>query len=135
MAGNAAGVPRVGCVPFEKKPPRAVLILQNAGAERPLHFAAPAKNRKKKLQNRGEKMKKAIPISELKPITQIEIDVLRTIALNLGGKNKGFVPYNQIAKANNLDRDVVARAVKKMEKNRILKIEDGKLEILHVISI
>lgn len=80
-------------------------------------------------------MKKAILISELKPITQIEIDVLRTIALNLGGKNKGFVPYNQIAKANNLDRDVVARAVKKMEKNRILKIEDGKLEILHVVSI
>lgn len=80
-------------------------------------------------------MKKAIPISELKPITETEITVLRAIAINLGGKKKGFVPYNQIAKANNLDRDDVARAVKKMAKNRILKIEDGKLEILHVVSV
>lgn len=80
-------------------------------------------------------MQRTIKISELKEMDKTSILVLRTISLQLGEENEGYVDYNLIAKSNDLSRNTVAKAVNRMVKKKILKKEQGKLTILNSIVI
>jgi RIO-like serine/threonine protein kinase len=80
-------------------------------------------------------MQRTIKISEMKAIDKTAILVLRTISLQLGEDNEGYVDYNLIAKSNDLSRNTVAKAVNRMVKKKILKKEKGKLSILNSVVI
>ncbi len=74
-------------------------------------------------------MDRAIKIKNLAPLDDTAIQILRIISLKIGDKGGAFVPYMQIAKSLNLDRDTVAKSVKKMIKRGILKEVKGELTI------
>ena len=57
------------------------------------------------------------------------------ISLHLGADSAAFVDYKTIAKSLNMDRDTVRKAINRMIKNRILKIENGKLSIPSAVLI
>ena len=61
--------------------------------------------------------------------------ILRVISLHLGADSAAFVDYKTIAKSLNMDRDTVRKAINRMIKNRILKIENGKLSIPNAVLV
>jgi len=80
-------------------------------------------------------MKRALKIEELKPIDQTSVDVLRVISLHLGDEKARYVDYNVIAKALNITRETVSKAVNRMVKSGVLSKKDGKLSILNAVLV
>ena len=80
-------------------------------------------------------MTRAIKIENLTKIDATSAQILRVISLHLGAEPAAFVDYKTIAKSLNMDRDTVRKAVNRMIKNRILKIENGKLSIPNAVIL
>ncbi|MBS5023912.1 MAG: helix-turn-helix domain-containing protein [Firmicutes bacterium] len=80
-------------------------------------------------------MTRAIKIENLTKIDATSAQILRVISLHLGADSAAFVDYKTIAKSLNMDRDTVRKAINRMIKNRILKIENGKLSIPNAVIL
>lgn len=80
-------------------------------------------------------MTRALKIEKLTEIDKTSAQILRVISLHLGADEAAFVDYELIAKSLNMDRDTVRKAINRMIKNRILKIENGKLSIPSAVLI
>ena len=80
-------------------------------------------------------MTRALKIENLTEIDKTSAQILRVISLHLGADEAGYVNYKLIAKSLNLDRDIVRNAVNRMIKNKILKIENGKLSIQNAVIL
>ena len=80
-------------------------------------------------------MTRAIKIENLMKIDATSAQILRVISLHLGADSAAFVDYKTIAKSLNMDRDTVRKAINRMIKNRILKIENGKLSIPSAVLV
>lgn len=77
----------------------------------------------------------AIKVEDLPPLDATCVQVLRVIVLKLAGKRRGRVEYKAIGKAINKDRDVVAKAVRRLIKKQVLTIEDNELVLLNGIEV
>ena len=80
-------------------------------------------------------MTRALKIEKLTEIDKTSAQILRVISLHLGADEAGFVDYDLIGKSLNLDRDTVRKSVNRMIKNKILKIEKGKLSIQNAVIL
>ena len=76
-------------------------------------------------------MKRAIKIEDLPALDDTARDVLRVIALHLGERESAFVNYNLIAKSIGTKRNVVASAIERLKKKRVVKVVNGELTILN----
>ena len=79
-------------------------------------------------------MKKSIKIENLPALDTTAVHVLRVIVLKLGDKRRGFVDYNIIAKSLDVKARTVARAVVRLEKKRVLRRDNGELELLESVD-
>lgn len=85
---------------------------------------------------KGAKMSKmAIKIEDLPALDATSVQVLRCIVLKLGGATRGRVEYKVIGKSIGKHRDVVAKAVKRLEEKRLLGIEYGELVLLNIVQV
>lgn len=80
-------------------------------------------------------MTRAIKIENLTKIDATSAQILRVVSLHLGADEAAFVDYKTIAKSLNMDRDTVRKAVNRMIRNKILKIENGKLSIPNAVLV
>ena len=80
-------------------------------------------------------MTRALKIEKLTEIDKTSAQILRVISLHLGADSAAFVDYKTIAKSLNMNRDTVRKAINRMIKNRILKIENGKLSIPSAVLV
>ena len=80
-------------------------------------------------------MTRSIKIENLTKIDATSAQILRVISLHLGADSAAFVEYKTIAKSLNMNRDTVRKAINRMIKNRILKIENGKLSIPSAVLV
>ena len=80
-------------------------------------------------------MTRALKIEKLTEIDKTSAQILRVISLHLGADSAAFVDYKTIAKSLNMNRDTVRKAINRMIKNRILKIENGKLSIPNAVIL
>lgn len=79
--------------------------------------------------------KMAIKIEDLPALDATSVQVLRCIVLKLGGARRGFVEYKVIGKSIGKHRDVVAKAVKRLEEKKVLGIEYGELVLLNIVEV
>ncbi len=79
-------------------------------------------------------MKKSIKIENLPALDTTAVHVLRVIVLKLGDKRRGFVDYNIIAKSLDVKARTVARAVVRLEKKKMLRRDNGELELLETVD-
>ena len=79
-------------------------------------------------------MKKSIKIENLPSLDGTAVHVLRVIVVKLGNRRRGFVDYNIIAKSLNIKARTVARAVVRLEKKRVLRRDNGELELLESVE-
>ena len=79
--------------------------------------------------------KVAIKIEDLPPLDPTCVQVLRVIVLKLAGKRRGRVEYKAIGKSINKERDVVAKAVRRLIKKGVLTIENNELVLLNVVEL
>lgn len=79
-------------------------------------------------------MKKSIKIENLPSLDGTAVHVLRVIAVKLGDKRRGFVDYNIIAKSLHIKTKAVAQAVIRLEKKRVLRRDNGELELLETVE-
>lgn len=77
----------------------------------------------------------AIKVEDLPPLDPTCVQVLRCIVLKLGGERRGRVEYKVIGKSINKDRDVVAKAVRRLMKKQVLTIENKELVLLKVVEL
>ena len=75
-------------------------------------------------------MKKSIKIENLPALDTTAVHVLRVIVLKLGDKLRGFVDYNIISKS----LSVKARTVVRLEKKKMLRRDNGELELLETVD-
>ena len=80
-------------------------------------------------------MTRALKIEKLTEIDATSAQILRVISLHLGAEPAAFVDYKTIAKSLNMDRDTVRKAINRMIRNKILKIENGKLSITNAVLV
>lgn len=80
-------------------------------------------------------MKRAIKIENLPALDETSRDVLRVIAIHLGERESAFVNYNLIAKSIGTERNVVASAVERLKKKRVLAEEHGRLKIINSVLV
>ena len=79
--------------------------------------------------------KMAIKIEDLPALDATSVQVLRCIVLKLGGAHRGYVAYKVIGKSIGKHRDVVAKAVKRLEEKKVLGIEYGELVLLNIVEV
>ena len=79
--------------------------------------------------------KDAIKIEDLPPLDATAVQVLRCIVLKLAGAQRGYVPYKTIGKSIGKTRDVVAKAIKRLERKQVIKREFGELVLLNVVKV
>lgn len=79
--------------------------------------------------------KMAIKIEDLPALDTTSVQVLRCIVLKLGGAHRGYVAYKVIGKSIGKHRDVVAKAVKRLEEKKVLGIEYGELVLLNIVEV
>ena len=79
-------------------------------------------------------MKKSIKIENLPALDTTAVHVLRVIVLKLGDKRRGFVDYNIIAKSLDVKARTVARAVVRLEKKKMLRRDNGEVELLETVD-
>ena len=79
-------------------------------------------------------MKKSIKIENLPALDTTAVHVLRVIVVKLGEKRRGFVDYNIIAKSLDVKARTVARAVVRLEKKKMLRRDNGELELLETVD-
>ena len=77
----------------------------------------------------------AIKVEDLPPLDATCVQVLRCIVLKLGGKRRGRVEYKAIGRSINKERDVVAKAVRRLIEKGVLVIENNELVLLNVIEV
>ena len=77
----------------------------------------------------------AIKVEDLPSLDATCVQVLRCVVLKLCGKRRGRVEYREIGKSINKDRDVVAKAVKRLIQKEILSIENDELVLLNVVEV
>lgn len=77
----------------------------------------------------------AIKVEDLPPLDATCVQVLRCIVLKLAGERRGRVEYKVIGKSINKDRDVVAKAVRRLIKKQVLTIENNELVLLNVVEL
>ena len=95
-----------------------------------------AGRRIKKIRKGRKKMSKiAIKVEDLPSLDATCVQVLRCVVLKLCGKRRGRVEYREIGKSINKDRDVVAKAVKRLIQKEILSIENDELVLLNVVEV
>lgn len=80
-------------------------------------------------------MTRAIKIEDLPSLDDTAIQVLRVISIKLGEKDEGFVDYKIIGDSIDVDRDVVSKAVKRLQRKRIISIKDKKMKILKTVFV
>ena len=79
--------------------------------------------------------KMAIKIEDLPALDATAVQVLRCIVIKLGGSTRGRVEYKVIGKSINKHRDVVAKAIKRLEQKRVLGIEAGEIVLLNIVQV
>ena len=79
-------------------------------------------------------MKNSIKIENLPALDTTAVHVLRVIVLKLGDRRRGFVDYNIIAKSLDVKARTVARAVVRLEKKKMLRRDNGELELLETVE-
>ena len=78
--------------------------------------------------------KMAIKIEDLPALDATSVQVLRCIVIKLGGARRGYVAYKVIGDSIGEKRDVVAKAIKRLEKKRVLGIQEGELILLNIVT-
>lgn len=83
----------------------------------------------------------ALKISDIPPLDSAARDVLKQIALHIADQGAAYVDYNHIAKElgwQNIckdPREKVRRAVNRLIKKNVVKIQNGKLSITKMLVL